>query len=129
MQTDARPILLVEDDRFLRRACEASLRQAGFTVISVADGLEAVRAARKHVPALVLLDVLMPKLTGLEVLRVLKADPALTSIPVLVLSNSSRPQDVAEIMALGAVDYLVKADLSLRQLTERVTVLMDGGAR
>ena len=129
MPTDPKRILLVEDDRYLRRACEASLRLAGFTVVSVEDGAEAVRAVREAPPDLVLLDVLLPKMSGLDVLRVLKADPETKAIPVLVLSNSSRPQDVGELMALGAVDYLTKANLSLRELTEHVVRLLTEGTR
>jgi two-component system phosphate regulon response regulator PhoB len=119
-------ILLVEDDRFLRRACESSLRQRGFTVISAVDGEEGLRLAQQERPDLVLLDMLMPRLSGVEVLRALKADPGTSPIPVLILSNSSRDQDVAEVMALGAVDYWVKASLSLKELGERVARLLGG---
>jgi DNA-binding response OmpR family regulator len=123
---ESKRILLVEDDRFLRRACETSLRQRGFTVIAAADGEEGLRLARTEAPDLVLLDLLMPKLPGVEVLRGLKADPATETIPVLILSNSSREQDVAEVFRLGAVDYWVKANLSLKELGERVAKLLDG---
>jgi CheY-like chemotaxis protein len=125
MTTTAKRVLVVEDDRFLRRACEASLRQRGFGVITAADGEEGLRLARAERPDLVLLDLLMPKMSGLEVLRALKGDAATRAIPVLVLSNSSREQDVAEIMALGAEGYLVKADLSLQALGVRVTQILD----
>ena len=118
-------VLLVEDDRFLRRACEASLRQRGLTVVTAADGEEALRLARTEAPDLVLLDLLLPKLTGLEVLRTLKAEDATRAIPVLVLSNSSREEDVQRVLKLGAVGYLVKANLSLQELGERVTRLLE----
>lgn len=124
--TTGKRILLVEDDRFLRRACEASLRQKGYTVIPATDGEEGLRLARAEMPDLVLLDLLMPKLPGLEVLRALKADPATKAIPVLILSNSSREQDVTEVINLGAVDYWVKANLSLKELGERVSRLLEG---
>jgi DNA-binding response OmpR family regulator len=123
--TTTKRILLVEDDRFLRRACEASLRQRGFTVIAAADGEEGLRQARTEHPDLILLDLLMPKLAGVEVLRALKADPEAKSIPVLILSNSSREQDVSEVISLGAVDYWVKADLSLKELGDRVARLLE----
>lgn len=123
--TTAKRILLVEDDRFLRRACEASLRQRGFTVIAAADGEEGLRQARAEHPDLILLDLLMPKLAGVEVLRALKADPETKAIPVLILSNSSHEQDVSEVISLGAVDYWVKADLSLKELGDRVARLLE----
>lgn len=123
--TTSKRILLVEDDRFLRRACEASLRQRGFTVIAAVDGEEGLQLARSDHPDLILLDLLMPKLPGVEVLRALKADADTKSIPVLILSNSSREQDVSEVISLGAVDYWVKANLSLKELGERVARLLD----
>jgi DNA-binding response OmpR family regulator len=124
MTTDAKRILLVEDDRHLRRACEASLRQSGFTVITAADGVDGLRAAAEVSPDLILLDLLLPRMSGLDVLRRAKANPTTREIPVLVISNSSRPQDVEELMRLGAVDYLVKSNLSLRELTDRVVEVL-----
>ena len=117
-------VLLVEDDRFLRRACEASLRRHGFDVVSAVDGEEGLRLARAEPPALLLLDMLMPKLTGLDVLRALRGDAATREVPVLILSNSSRQADIDEARALGIVDYLVKANLSLDQLCDRITALL-----
>lgn len=129
MGTSGKRILLVEDDRFLRRACEVSLRQRGFTVDTAVDGEEALRAIHgEHgeAPDLILLDLLMPKVTGLEVLRTLRADPGTRDLPVLVLSNSSREQDVEEIKRLGVAGYYVKADLSLQELGDRVAHLLGG---
>lgn len=124
MGTAEKRVLLVEDDRFLRRAAESSLRQQGFTVLAAADGEEALRLALAEPPHLILLDLLMPKIPGIEVLRVLKATEATRDIPVLVLSNSSREQDVQEIKVLGAVGYLVKANLSLSELCDHVSRLL-----
>lgn len=119
-------ILLVEDDRFLRRAAEASLRQRGFAVTVAADGEEALVKVRAEIPDLILLDLLMPKLTGIEVLRALRAEEATKKIRVLILSNSSREQDLEEIKELGVTDYLVKANLSLQELGDRVAQLLEG---
>ena len=126
METNGKRILVVEDDRFLRRACEASLRQRGFTVLTAVDGEEGLRLVRAETPDLILLDLLMPKVTGLDVLRTIKAAEGTRDIPVLILSNSSRDQDVREVMNLGAVGYLVKANLSLQELGDRVTQLLEG---
>ncbi|HBH00655.1 MAG TPA: hypothetical protein DDZ42_01860 [Candidatus Rokubacteria bacterium] len=126
MTTTGKRILLVEDDRFLRRACEASLRQRGFGVLVATDGEEGLRLARAEHPDLVLLDMLMPKLSGLEVLRALRQDEATRAMRVMILSNSSREQDVAEATALGVVSYLVKSNLSLQQLGTLVEQALGG---
>jgi CheY-like chemotaxis protein len=117
-------ILLVEDDRFLRRACEVSLRQRGYQVTTANDGEEALESIRAVTPDLILLDLLMPRVTGLEVLRTLRSDERTRDLPVLVLSNSSREQDVEEIKRLGVAGYFVKADLSLQELGARVERLL-----
>ena len=77
-----------EDDRFLRKATETTLRRRGFTVYSAADGEEALRMSRDEKPDAILLDMIMPKLQGFEVLRTLKADPDTARIPIIVLSNT-----------------------------------------
>ena len=114
-----RRVLLAEDDRFLRRAAEARLRRHGLEVLTAADGEEALRLARSEPLDLVLLDVVMPKLEGFEVLRLLKADAATASIPVIVLSNLGQERDMAQAKALGALAFLVKAHLSLQDLVDR----------
>lgn len=124
MTTTGKRILLVEDDRFLRRACEASLKQRGFMVETAADGEEALQAVRANPPNLVLLDMLMPKVSGLDVLRALRSDAATRDLPVLILSNSSREQDVQEVTQLGIAGYLVKANLSLKELGDRVAEVL-----
>ncbi len=126
METKGKRVLLVEDDRFLRRACEASLRQLGLIVLTAIDGEEALQLARAELPDLILLDLLMPKLPGVKVLRTLKAEEKTCGIPVLVLSNSSREQDMREVVSLGAVGYWVKADLSLKELGDRVMRILEG---
>jgi len=124
MDTNGKRILVAEDDRFLRRACEMTLRQMGYAVVLAKDGEEALRLIQQELPALVLLDLLMPKLTGLEVLRAMKSAERTQSIPVLILTNSSRSQDIEEIRQLGADGYQVKANLSLEALSDKVKKLL-----
>jgi CheY-like chemotaxis protein len=82
-------ILLVEDSRFLRRASEMALGRAGYEVVTAADGEEALKIAQDQIPNLILLDMMLPKLSGLEVLRALKLDVATKDIPVIVLTALS----------------------------------------
>jgi CheY-like chemotaxis protein len=118
-------ILVIEDDRFLRRACEVSLKKRGYTVLTAVDGLEGLQRARTESPDLILLDMLMPKLTGIETLEALKENEQTRDIPVVILSNSSVEADVQQAKALGALGYLVKASLSLRELGEQVAAFLE----
>jgi CheY-like chemotaxis protein len=123
----ARRVLLAEDDRFLRRAAEARLRRHGLEVLTAADGEEALRLARAEPLDLILLDVVMPKLQGFEVLKALKQDEATAHIPVIVLSNLGQERDVAQAKVLGALAFLVKAHLSLQDLVDRVDAALATG--
>lgn len=121
MSAPARRILLAEDDRFLRKAAEATLTREGFEVVTAGDGEEALAAARTAPPPhLILLDLIMPKLHGFDVLKALKDDPATAAIPVIVLSNLGQEGDVERALAAGAVAYFIKANVSLKGLVQQV---------
>jgi len=122
-------ILVIEDDRFLRKAAEAALRRHGYTVLTASDGETGLHAARAERPDLVLLDLIMPRMQGFEVLKLLKEDASTTSIPVIILSNLGQDSDVKAALEAGAVDYLVKANLALDMLVERVRALFEAPAR
>lgn len=124
--TPVNKVVLIEDDRFLRRACEQSLRQQGFDVISAVNGEEGLAAVQRELPAVVLLDLLMPKLPGVEVLRAIRGNSTTKHIPVIVLSNSSRPEDRDEVAQLGVVAYLVKSNLSLKELGAQIRSVLEG---
>ena len=94
-------------------------------VITAEDGEQALALIRSERPDLVLLDLLMPKMTGIGVLRALKADEKMRDIPVLILSNSSRELDMKEAEALGVVGYLIKANLSLQDLGDRISAILE----
>jgi DNA-binding response OmpR family regulator len=117
-------VLLVEDDRFLRKAAEATLRKGGFTVMAAADGEEALNLVRTDIPHLVLLDLIMPKIQGFEVLRRLKEDASTRHVPVIVLSNLGQDSDIQRAMTAGAAGYLIKSNLSLQDLLARVKSML-----
>ena len=119
-------VLLAEDDRFLRRACETSLRERGFTVATAADGEEALRSARAERPDLIVLDMLMPKLSGLDVLRAVRSDASTRSVPVLMMCSSDSDQDMQALARMGANGCLVKARLSLQELGDHVSEHLGG---
>src|SRR5579864_3276055 len=124
-QENSATILLAEDNRFLRRAAEAILRRHGFTVLTAADGEEALKLAQSGAPDLILLDIMMPKINGFDVLRALKREPATSPIPVIVLSNLDQQNDVATARELGAVGYWIKAGVGLEELVDRVKSLLE----
>jgi DNA-binding response OmpR family regulator len=109
-------ILVVEDDAFFRKAYEVSLLMQGFNVSFAADGLIGLRMAEAIHPDAIILDVLLPILTGVEVLQRLKQHPELSSIPVIVFSISCDPEDARVTLALGATAYVCKADIDLHEL-------------
>jgi CheY-like chemotaxis protein len=102
-------ILLVEDSRFLRITGERALARLGHRVISVGDGNEALRVAREDLPDLILLDMMLPKMTGPEVLEILKKDSATRHIPVIVLSGLSQKNE-ARLLQSGAAAYFEKSE-------------------
>ncbi len=102
-------ILLVEDSRFLRITGERALARLGHRVISVGDGNEALRVAREDLPDLILLDIMLPKMTGPEVLEVLKKESTTLHIPVIVLSGLSQKNE-ARLLQSGAAAYFEKSE-------------------
>jgi len=105
-------VLLVEDSKFLRLSTERALTKAGYEVVCAGDGEEALRLAREHQPALVLLDMMLPKVSGPDVLKALKQDPATAGIAVMVLTSLS-PKNAKALEKDGAAGFFEKSDLML----------------
>jgi two-component system, OmpR family, phosphate regulon response regulator PhoB len=116
-------ILLAEDDPDIRHLVSYKLQHSGFDVIEAPDGMTALREARHRPPDLVLLDVRMPHLSGLDVCRELRAGPHTASVPIIILTARSRPQDIEQAYAAGATDYVIKP-FSPRALVERVGIVL-----
>jgi DNA-binding NtrC family response regulator len=118
MEGQTKRILLVEDDRFLRKAAEATLRSHGFAVCTAADGEEALQRIQAEVPDLVLLDLIMPKLQGFEVLHILKQNPATQQIPVMEqITGRQVVPYLSPESAIQRAHLLYKGDL--REMLER----------
>jgi len=122
-------ILLAEDDRILRKAGETALRKKGYEVIAAVDGEEALAKARQDPPDLVLLDVMMPKIHGFDVLRGLKGDPRTKEVPVIMLTNLAQPADIKRATDAGACGYLVKSNLDLEDLATKIADALDARRR
>ena len=119
-KTRKKIILKVEDDEILLRALYLLFHNSGYTIASATDGDSALKMAQRLKPDLVLLDLLLPKMNGFDVLRDMKADPNLKNIPVVVLSNLGDVSDIEKAKGLGAFDYYVKANTELSSLEEKI---------
>lgn len=118
-------ILLVEDSKFLRMATERALARAGYVVSTAADGIQAIELARKEQPDLILLDMLLPKMTGPDVLKALKKDPGTAGIAVVAFTGLSQ-KNAARLKKDGAVAFLDKADLGLDKGSEALLGALAG---
>ena len=101
-------ILVAEDERDIRELVAFTLRYAGFEVILVSNGEEAIEQASELQPDLILLDVRMPRMTGYEACRELKENPATSEIPIVFLSAKGQEVEIEEGLASGALEYIVK---------------------
>ncbi len=117
-------ILIAEDERDIRELVMFTLKFAGFEVTAVSNGEEAVEAARKETPDLILLDGRMPKLSGYEACEQLKADPQLKEIPVVFLSAKGQEAEIQAGLKAGAVEYLLKP-FAPDDLIQRVKQLLE----
>src|SRR5579859_5486880 len=115
----AMKILIAEDSATIRRLVAARLAADGYDVVEAADGEEAVALARTCHPDLLILDKVMPKLDGFEVVRSLREDPATKSVPIVMLTGSTDEEDVLGGLGLGVEEYMPKP-FSPRELSARV---------
>lgn len=117
-------ILIIEDDDFLRSLAVTKLEKEGFTVSMAPDGKAGLALAQNDVPELIILDLMLPIMSGFEVLEQLKASDATTGIKVIVFSNLGEESDIKKCLDMGANDYLVKANFTLDELVEKIKGLL-----
>jgi len=113
-------ILVIEDDKFYCNIFQTKFTQAGYDILVAFNGNLGIQAAAKRKPDLILLDLIMPEKDGFETLKELKADPTMKEVPIVVLSNLGQVDDIEKAKALGANDYIVKANISLQGVIEKV---------
>ena len=102
-------ILLAEDDEFLQRMYSIKLESSGFSVVLASDGEEAIKKTKETNPDLALVDILMPKKDGFDVLKELRADPKFKNLPIIVLTNLSETEDIKRAKELGSNEYIIKS--------------------
>jgi len=124
MSQDKKKIIIAEDEPTLMGMYKLYFERAGFEVISVENGSECINSARKDSPDLILLDIMMPKVDGWEVLKNLKNDPETKKMPILVFSNFGQPQEIQKGLDMGADDYVVKSDLTPKEVLDKVNQMI-----
>jgi DNA-binding response OmpR family regulator len=117
-------ILLVEDDEFLAELYATKLKMDGYQVFLAVDGEKGLKQIKEKRPDLVLLDIILPKMDGFEVLKNLKSDKVLSTIPVILLTNLSQKDEVKKGLALGANDYLIKAHFMPSEVVKKIEQLL-----
>jgi DNA-binding response OmpR family regulator len=115
----AKTILIVEDDQFLRELMVRKIVSEGYNSIETETGEEGIEKIKKEKPDLVLLDIVLPGIDGIEVLKKIKEDPNVKSIPVIILSNLAGPEEIERGLKLGAADYFIKAHMTPREIVEK----------
>lgn len=118
-------VLIAEDDVILSEIATDRLRHEGYQVYTVFDGIDALKVATEMKPDIILLDVLMPGMTGFEVLEKLKADEALRGIRVIIFSNLAQEKDIEKGKQLGAADYIIKSNFTPALIVERIEVALE----
>ncbi len=113
-------VMIVEDDMFLRKILANKFGREGFEVRTAANGEEAINMLRKQIPSLLVLDLIMPKMSGFDVLAEVRADSKMADLPVVVLSNLSQEEDIARVKEMGALSFLSKADNSINYIVSQI---------
>lgn len=122
-------VLIVEDDQLIQRMYQKIFTFEKYEVVVAVDGEEGLEKARTEKPTIILLDVMMPKLNGIQVLEKLKQDPETKHIPVIMLSNLAGENDVETALSKGAVKYIIKSEYDPKQIADMVTEIIAGYSR
>jgi CheY-like chemotaxis protein len=119
--SDKKTVLLVEDDPMVIKMYERKLLMDGFDVLLAFNGEEGLEVLSRQIPDIILMDIMMPKMNGFEMLKRIKADRRYSDIPVIILTNlGDRTDDVEQSKQLGARDHLVKANTALNSLSIKI---------
>lgn len=115
-----RKILLIEDDSFLLSMYTTKFELENFQVVTAEDGEKGLRMIAKEAPDIILLDIILPKVSGFEVLKKIKSDDKLKEIPVILLTNLSQKSDIEKGLGLDANDYIIKAHFTPGEVVDKV---------
>jgi DNA-binding response OmpR family regulator len=122
---DQKTVLLVEDEPLLANLLRQRLERENFNVLVGHDGEEALQILKEKKPDLILLDIILPKVSGFELMEKVRSEPGFQKAPIIVVSNLGQESDIERGESLGAVGYFVKAKLSIEELVEKVKAFFD----
>lgn len=114
-------ILVIEDDSFLMDSYKLKLQQANYDILTAKDGETGLKLAQEQKVDLIILDLILPKLSGIDVLKQLKAGEKTKQIPVIVASNIDQKDMIAQAKQLGAIDYFIKSNISINELIDKLS--------
>ena len=120
----AKKILVIDDDETFQRVIRDTLEPLGYAVVEAYDGKEGLKKVKKEKPDLILLDVVMPKLGGMEFLKTLQKDKSSLQIPILITSNFSGANMIEEGMKLGIRGYIIKSEESLKTIVNNIELII-----
>ena len=124
MADGQKKILIIEDDTVISAMYQAKLQQSGYAILTADNGADGLKTAKEQKPDLILLDVIIPQLDGFSVLQELKSNEETKNIPVILLTNLSTSEDREKGNKLGALDYIVKANITPAQISEKVNAIL-----
>lgn len=120
----AKRIAIIEDDDFLRGLAVGKLEKAGYTVLTAGNGDDGLKMVEKEKPDLLILDLLLPGMSGFDVLAAIRKDAGIANLKVVVFSNLGEEADIKRCTDLGVKDYLVKANFTLDELVEKINSVL-----
>ena len=121
---NSKTIVIVEDDAALVKALSQSFEREGFNVVSAVDGESGLRLIEEKKPDLIVLDIILPRKSGFEVMEALRGSPDLAAIPVAILTNLEGKQDIQRMTELGARCFFIKAEYTLEEITQKIKELL-----
>lgn len=121
----AKKILLIEDEKTITDVLSKRLAREGYQILAAENGEEGLRTMREKKPDLILLDIIMPRMGGFEVMEEMNKDPELKKIPVIIVSNSGQPVEINRAQKLGAKDWLIKTEFDPQEVVEKIKKQID----
>lgn len=121
---ESKKVLIVEDDNSLRDVLAEFLEADGFSVVVAADGEEGINLIRETKPDIILLDVVLPKKDGYQVIKEIKSDDDVKNIPIILLTNLGSLSDIEKALELGVTNYLVKSDYQIKEIVAKIKEIL-----